>query len=276
MVNLRRKDVKKIDRRSGRSVMLSVLDVVKFGVLIFAVAWFLARGTEKLGYHWQWHRVFRYVLYFKEGRPIPGPLMLGLLVTFKITGISLLLSFSFGLTAALFRLSESFMARALARGYTELIRNTPLLVQLFFIYFVLGPVLGIDRFVAAVGALSLFEGAYASEIFRAGIVSIPAGQWEAAFSLGLGRYLTYRHIVLPQAIRWILPPLTGQAISLIKDSALVSTIAIYDLTMQGQSIIAETYLVFEIWFLVALIYLLITGSLSILVSVMEKRFRIQT
>jgi polar amino acid transport system permease protein len=166
------------------------------------------------------------------------------------------------------------MARALARGYIELIRNTPLLVQLFFIYFVLGPILDIDRFTAAVLALSLFEGAYASEIFRAGIVSIPTGQWEAAFSIGLGRYLTYRHIVLPQAIRWVLPPLTGQAISLIKDSALVSTIAVYDLTMRGQAIIAETFLTFEIWFSVAAVYLLITTSLSLTVNIMENRLKL--
>ena len=120
-------------------------------------------------------------------------------------------------------------------------------------------------------ALSLFEGAYVSEIFRAGILSIHRGQWEAAFSAGLGTWPTYRLVILPQAVRNILPPLTSQAISLIKDSALVSTIAIYDLTMQGQAIIAETYLVFEIWFTVAALYLVITLALSLTVSIMEKK-----
>ena len=135
-------------------------------------------------------------------------------------------------------------------------------MQLFFIYFVLSPVFAISGFTSAVLALSLFEGAYVSEIIRAGILSIPRGQWEAAFSIGLNTWRTYRLVILPQAVRHILPPLTSQAISLIKDSALVSTIAIYDLTMQAQAIVSETYLVFEIWFTVAAIYLVVTLALS--------------
>jgi len=250
------------------------IDIIKFILVLTAATWLISRGSQQLGYHWQWQRVSHYMLSIQDGRLVGGPLISGLMVTFQISGISLLLAFIVGLLTALLRLSDSIAAKVLARVYLELVRNTPLLVQLFFIYFVLSPVLDISRFYSAVLALSLFEGAYASEIFRAGIVSIPKVQWEAAYSLGLNPYLTYRHIILPQAIRWILPPLTGQAISLIKDSALVSTIAIYDLTMQGQSIIAETYLVFEIWFLVAFIYLLITGSLSVLVGLMENRFKI--
>jgi polar amino acid transport system permease protein len=140
----------------------------------------------------------------------------------------------------------------------------------------LGPILGIDRLFSAVLALSLFEGAYASEIFRAGIVSVHKGQWEAAYSLGLSTRDTYSRIILPQAIRRVLPPLTGQAISLVKDSALVSTIAIYDLTMRGQEIIADTYLAFEIWFTIAAIYLTITVTLSTVVNRMENRFRVAT
>ena len=124
--------------------------------------------------------------------------------------------------------------------------------------------------------MSLFEGAYASEIFRAGIVSIHRGQWEAAYSIGLNTLSTYRFVVLPQAIRRIIPPLVSQAVSLIKDSALVSTIAIYDLTMQGQIIIAETYLVFELWFTVAAVYLVITTMLSLTVSYPEKRLKVET
>ena len=185
--------------------------------------------------------------------------------------ISLVLAFAIGLTTALFRLSDSFVARAIAQVYLETSRNTPLLIQLFFIYFVAGPVIGLGRFPSAVLALSLFEGAYISEIFRAGIVSIHRGQWEASHSLGLSVFDTYRCIILPQAIRRILPPLTSQAISLIKDSALVSTIAIYDLTMQGQQIVAETFLTFEIWFTVAAIYLVVTLMLALLVKLLEDR-----
>ncbi len=118
-------------------------------------------------------------------------------------------------------------------------------------------------------ALSLFEGAYASEIIRAGIQAVPIGQWEASSSLGMNRRQSYSYVVLPQALRQMIPPLTSQGISLVKDSALVSTIAIYDLTMQGQQIIAETFLSFEIWFVIAAIYLIVTTMLSILVKYLE-------
>jgi polar amino acid transport system permease protein len=251
-----------------------LLDVFKYLVVLAAVIWFVFNGTRQQGYNWQWYRVPQYIIALVDNQPVPGPLIQGLLITLRITAISLVLAFIFGLTSALMRLSRSFLARTIARGYIEIIRNTPLLVQLFFIYFVLSPILNISGFASAVLALSLFEGAYASEIFRAGIVSIHRMQWEAAFSIGLNTYQAYRLIILPQALRRILPPLTNQAISLIKDSALVSTIAIYDLTMRGQTIIAETFLVFEIWFTVAAMYLTITLVLSATVFYMEKRLRL--
>jgi polar amino acid transport system permease protein len=248
-------------------------DVGKFLVLVAVLTWLIFRGTEMMGYHWQWHRVPRYIVGLENGRLVKGPLIDGLLLTLRISSWSLVLAFLFGLTSALLRMSNSLVGRIVARSYLELIRNTPLLVQLFFLYFVVAPVLGIGRFTSAVLALSLFEGAYASEIFRAGIASISKGQWEAAYSLGLSTFHSYRHIVLPQAMRRILPPLTSQAVSLIKDSALVSTVAIYDLTMQGQVIISETFLTFEIWFTVAALYLSITIALSAAVNVMEHRLK---
>lgn len=252
---------------------VQIRDIVKYVVLMTGLAWILVRGSEALGYNWQWYRAWRYLGQIKAGEFIAGPLIVGLGVTAKITLLGLLMAFVFGLVSAVLRLSGSMLARTLARGYLELVRNTPLLVQLFFIYFVVAPILDMGRLPSAVLALSLFEGAYASEIIRAGILSIGPGQWEASFSLGFSRFDAYRHVILPQALRRMLPPLTGQAISLIKDSALVSTIAIYDLTMQGQAVIAETYLTFEIWFIVAAIYLIITMSLSIGVTFMENRIR---
>ncbi|MDY0039235.1 MAG: amino acid ABC transporter permease [Desulforhabdus sp.] len=269
-----------IGKKGGKSFWAklrrsSVIDLVKFALLVMAIFWLLRAGVEGLGYHWQWYRIPRYIFSFEAGRFTAGPLLDGLLVTFYISGLSLALSFAFGLIAALLRLSHSYVGRFVARAYLELIRNTPLLVQLFFIYFVLGPVLDIDRVVSAVLALSLFEGAYASEIFRAGILSVRQGQWEAAYSLGLSTFQTYRRIILPQALRYVLPPLTNQAISLIKDSALVSAIAVYDLTMQGQVIIAETFLTFEVWFTIAAIYLMITVTLSIMVNILENHLRIE-
>lgn len=250
------------------------IDVILYLLVVFILIWILARGTRELGYNWQWYRVLQYVFTVENGDFIPGPLMQGLYLTFKITGISLVLSFVFGLAAASLRLSGSIVGGFFARVYVEVIRNTPLLVQIFFFYFVLSPVLGMGRFTTAVLALSLFEGAYASEIFRAGIVSIDRGQWEAARSIGMNTFQMYYYIILPQAIRRILPPLASQGISLVKDSALVSTIAIYDLTMKAQAVISETYMTFEIWFTVAAIYLLITGSLSVFVKYLEYRFQV--
>jgi polar amino acid transport system permease protein len=236
------------------------------------LAWLLFSGTEQMGYNWQWYRIPKYLWQFTDQGFAWGPLMLGLGITFRITAVSMALMLGIGLATALMRMSSSLVARGAARGYMELIRNSPLLIQIFFIYFVIAPILDISAFWAAVIALSLFEGAYASEILRAGITSIDAGQWEAAKSLGMTPYAMYRHIILPQAVRRVLPPLTSQAVSLIKDSALVSTIAILDLTQQGRMIDAETFLTFEIWFTVAAIYLAVTLALSGAVRMLERRY----
>jgi polar amino acid transport system permease protein len=251
-----------------------VADGLKFAALMAVLSGLMIHATQGLGYHWQWYRIPAYVVATTPAGIVFGPLLRGLGVTLQISVVSLVLAFLIGLTTALLRLSGSILGRLAARTYLELVRNTPLLVQIFFIYFVLSPVLQLSAFASAVLALSLFEGAYASEIFRAGILSIHRGQWEAAFSSGLSTWLAYRLVILPQAVRHILPPLTSQAISLIKDSALVSTIAIYDLTMQGQAIIAETYLVFEVWFTVAALYLVITLALSLTVAIMEKKLTV--
>ena len=250
----------------------ALIDIAKFVLLAGGIVWLLLRGSSRIGYNWQWYQVPRYLFTFEDGIFVPGPLLDGLWVTLEITACSLVLASVIGLLTALLRLSGSRVGRFIARLYLEVIRNSPLLVQIFFLYFVLAPIFELERFTAAVIALSLFEGAYASEIFRAGIVSIRRGQWEAAYSLGLSSFDTYRTIILPQALKRILPPLTGQAVSLIKDSALVSTIAVYDLTMQGRTIIADTFLTFEIWFTVAAIYLIITLGLSQIVNLLEKRF----
>jgi polar amino acid transport system permease protein len=233
--------------------------------------WIIYAGGAGLGYNWQWYRVPQYLFTVSQGHVSAGPLLKGLLVTLEVSAVSLILSSLMGLVTAVARLSGSFATQALARAYLEVIRNTPLLVQLFFIYFVLSPMVGLSRFASAVLALSLFEGAYASEIIRAGILAVPRSQWEAAASIGLSPYRIYRHVVLPQALRHMTPPLISQAVSLIKDSALVSTIAIYDLTMKGQEIIAETYLVFELWFTIAAIYLMLTLALSLVTQAVEKR-----
>lgn len=242
--------------------------VTAFALTMLCVVWAVLHGAETMGYNWQWYRVPRFIV---QPDGTPGPLLQGAGVTLLVSGLGLAGAAALALGTALLRLSGSVVGRGMARVYLELIRNTPLLVQIFFVYFVLAPAVGLGRMVSAVLALSLFEGAYASEIIRAGILSIPRGQWEGALSLGMTRSSIYRQVILPQALRNVLPPLTSQGVSLIKDSALVSTIAIYDLTMHGQAIVAETFLSFEIWFVIAAIYLLFTGALSSLARLLEKQ-----
>lgn len=243
-----------------------------FGLTGAGLVWLVLRGAEQLGYNWHWRQIPRYLWTCSDGGCTAGPLLQGVVVTVEIVAISLVVATIIGLATALLRLSDSFIGRWLARCYLEVIRNTPLLVQIFFLYFVMAPLFDLGRTVTAILALSLFEGAYASEIIRAGIISIGRGQWEACYTLGLSRSQSYRHIILPQALRRVLPPLTSQAVSLIKDSALVSTIAVADLTMQGRVIVAETFLTFEIWFVVAAIYLILTLALSGLAHSLEQRF----
>jgi polar amino acid transport system permease protein len=238
-------------------------------VLILAVV----IGYKNLSYNWQWYRVAPYFFSFENGRFVAGVLLQGVWVTFKISAISLVLALITGMVSAFARLSPYVSLRVLAWCYVETIRNTPLLIQIFVIYFVISPVLDLSAFTSAVIALSLFEGAYSSEIIRSGIINIPKGQFEAAQSIGLPVFATYYKVVVPQMLRQTLPMLAGQSVSLIKDSALVSTISIYDLTMQGQKIVSETFLTFEIWFAVALCYLSITATLSFIIRRIETRMR---
>jgi polar amino acid transport system permease protein len=248
----------------------AILDIFKFSLVLMFLCWLIYKGNENLGYNWQWYKIPGFLFTIDKNSLIPGPLINGLYVTLKITGLSLLFALIAGLAAALLRISYSISGRVISFLYLETIRNTPLLIQLFFIYFVIAPIFNTGRFTSGVLALGLFEGAYISEIFRAGILSVEKGQRDAAYCLGLSSFHTYTRIIMPQGIRRILPPLTSQIISLIKDSALVSTIAIYDLTMEGRVIISETYLTFEIWFTIALIYLFITVTISLLVKRLEK------
>ena len=251
-------------------------DTIQFILLIAIIAWLMSISTARLGYYWQWYRIPRYLFKIEDGRLVAGKLIQGLLFTFRISGVSLVLAFAIGLGTALVRLSDSFMGRILASVYLETIRNTPLVVQIYLVYFVVGPIIGFGRFASAVMALALFEGSYLSEIFRAGIVSLHKGQWEAAHSLGLSTFDTYRDVILPQAIRRILPPLTSEVITLIKNSALVSLVSLSDLALQARVIAADTFLTFEVWFTAAAIYLVVTVPLSTVVYYMEKRFKILT
>jgi|TARA_B110000263_G_scaffold53611_1_gene45015 polar amino acid transport system permease protein len=237
------------------------------------LVWLTIEGASEMGYNWQWYQIPKYFYRVIDEELIWGPLATGLVVTIEISLYSMLLTLVLGLLTALLRMSNSLSGQVLARVYLETIRNTPMLVQIYVFYFVIAPVLGIDRFWTGVLCLGLFEGSFASEIIRAGINSVPRGQWEAASSVGLSRFSSYRYVVLPQAIPLMLPPMTGVLINLIKHSAIVSVIAVFELTTEGRNIIADTYMAFEVWLTVAGIYLVLTVSLSIFVGYLERRLR---
>ena len=203
-----------------------------------------------------------------------GPLVTGLWTTIWLSAVSSVIALFIGLFSGLARVSKNYTLRMLAAIYVEIIRGTPLLVQIFIAYFFIGTVFDLSRNVAGIGALALFAGAYVAEIVRAGIQAIPKGQMEAARSLGMTVPQAMVDIILPQAFKRILPPLSGQFISLIKDSSLVSVIAITDLTKSGREIITSTFATFEVWLVVAAMYLIVTSVLSQLVFYMERRFAV--
>ncbi len=203
-----------------------------------------------------------------------GPLMTGLWTTMWLSAAASILGLIIGLVAGLMKISRNYTVSMLSSIYIEIIRGTPLLVQIFIAYFFFGTVFNLNRNVAGIGALALFAGAYVAEIIRSGIQSIPKGQMEAARSLGMTVPQAMFDIILPQAFKRVLPPLSGQFISLIKDSSLVSVIAITDLTKSGKEIITSTFATFEIWLVVAAMYLIVTSVLSQFVFYIERRLAI--
>ena len=215
----------------------------------------------------------------------PGLLLIGLWITLKISVIATVLGVIIGIIGGLTRLSSNPALKWTTMGYVELIRGSPLMVQILIWYFVIGTVAndllaayGLGRLPAywyGVASLACFAGAYVTEIVRAGIQSIHRGQVEAARSLGMTSAQSMRHIILPQAMRRILPPLAGQFISLIKDSSLLGIIAIRELTKAGREAVAASLQPFEVYLLVAVLYLVLTFTLSIFVQRLEKRMAVQ-
>ena len=249
----------------ARSIWQILQAIFVFGI----IAWLIYAGAAAMEYRWQWYRVGPFFYRMVDGEFIAGPLIRGIIVTLQLAGVSSVLAILIGAFTAIGRMSNSIAGRSIATTYLEIIRNTPLLVQLFMFYFVLAPIFGIDRFWAGVLCLAAFEGSFAAEIIRGGIQAVERGQYEAADATGLSKFDKYFCVILPQALPLILPPLTGLLISLIKHSAIVSVIAVAELTTEGLNLISDTYMAFEIWFIVAGMYLVLTTSLSVLVNILE-------
>jgi polar amino acid transport system permease protein len=213
-------------------------------------------------YHWDFLFLLRYASLFWRG----------VLVTLAYTIGTVLLGLLLGLLVGLGRLSHSKLLNLPLIAYIEAFRCTPLLVQLVWFYYALPVLLGIQipAVVAAVMTLSLYTGAFYAEIFRGGIVSIEQGQWDAARALGLGRWHTMRLVILPQAIRRMVPPFVNQSITQLKNTSLVSTIAVPDLLYNGTLITGDTYRPLEVYTVVALIYFALLFPSTLLAQAYER------
>lgn len=195
----------------------------------------------------------------------------GILVTFEVTILSMFFALIVGLLIGFGRISRNPFIVQTTTVYVEVIRGIPLLVQLFYIYYALGTVIQLQPIVAAVMAISICYGAYIGEIFRGGILSVPRGQMEAALALGLKRTQALRKVILPQTIRIVLPPIGNEFIAMLKDSSLVSILAVADLLRRGREFSSKTFYFFETFTLVALVYLILTLFFSRVVGIAEER-----
>lgn len=198
-------------------------------------------------------------------------------MTVVLSALSLIFSVAIGLFCALCYGSGISFFHYLAKIYVELIRGTPLLVQILFFYYVVANAVGMEnRYVSGVLTLSIFSGAYIAEMIRAGIESISATQLQAARAIGLTPFQSYRFVIFPQAMQQVIPPLSGQFASIIKDSSLLSIIGINEMTNSAQQINSTTYSTLESFFPLALGYLVLTLPVSVWSKWLEERFRYES
>ncbi|MFN4216518.1 MAG: amino acid ABC transporter permease [Brevinematales bacterium] len=195
----------------------------------------------------------------------------GLWVTFQVTLLSIAFALLLGILTVLARMSRFPVFNLIASLYTEVIRGIPLLVQIFYIYYVIARLIQLPPIVSAVMGMAICYGAYIAEILRGGIQSIPRGQMEAAIALGLSRWQAIRLVVLPQTLKVVLPPIGNEFIALLKDSSLVSIIAVIDIFRRAREYASVKYFYFESYTMVALVYLVLTLFFSRLVNILEKR-----
>lgn len=214
-------------------------------------------------FQFDWAAAFRSIPHLLPGIPWT------LLISFG----GLAIGFIIGIVFGLMRISPSRLLRLPAIVYIEVFRGTPILVQVLFIFYGLPQLLGgpINALTAGIAAIAVNSGAYISEVVRGGVQSIERGQREASLSLGLSRTQAFRYVIWPQAFRRMIPPLGNQGIISIKDTSLFSVIGVGELVRQGQVYIANTFTAFEVYFVVALMYLAITLSLSLILRLLERR-----
>jgi polar amino acid transport system permease protein len=215
------------------------------------------------GYAWDFSFLWHY----------RGLILNGLAITIVYTIGTIFLGLLIGLAVGLLRLARSRVITVPLGGYIEIFRCTPLLVQVIWFYYALPVIVGLDipAHVAATLVLSLYTGAFYAEIVRGGVASIERGQWDAARALGLRYMQLMRHVVLPQAVRRMIPPFMNQSIIQLKNTSLVSTIAVADLLYEGQMITAATYRPLEVYTAVAIVYFVVLFPLTLAAQGVERR-----
>ena len=270
-----------------------IADALALAATILFIFWLGHTLLYQFPYDWKWKNIPQFLLVHTEEGWAPGVLGKGLLTTIRLAFWSSAGAFLVGIILAMGRTSNNQYLAMLAGTTIELSRNLPPLVLVFVFYYFLGsqllpwadilhwmedlpqpvkialqytiaPVSSMDVFLPAVFTLSLYEGAYMAEIFRGGLESIPRGQWEASYCLGFTRLQQYRFIVGPQLLRNVLPQLSSQFISTVKDSSIVSVISIEELTYSGLQLMATIKQPFEVWLTIACLYMVLTLSLSLL------------
>ena len=285
-----------------RKIRITKLDVVVTALILMLAAFIVYRLTVKLNYKWNWSIIPQYLFFFDEveGRWKPNVLMQGFFTTIRLTFWSTLLAMLFGFITGIMRTTPRLFNRLVGRSYVELIRNVPPLVLIFIFYFFVSdqimPLLGVEEFIrsrspgaqkilgfffsppelftaflSGMFTVAVFQGAYITEIVRAGIQSLGKGQWEASYALGLTWRQQMWDIILPQALKRVLPPLANEFINTLKYSAIVSVISIQELTFQAMQVMAATHVTIEVWLTVTAIYLVMCMMLSFGVQWLERR-----
>ena len=281
---------------------LHALDIVIFAALIALVGYIAYRVESVLVYNWDWSQIPSYLFRRDDesGEWVANLLILGLMTTLRIACWGMLLASILGVALGVARTSQRLLPRLIGWAYVGFIRNIPPVPFLFLFYFFIStqilPVLEIEamvdglspgatqgvewlfgpadlivNFFSGVISLSMMMAAYIAEIVRAGIESIPKGQYEAGYSVGLSRIKTLRYVVLPQAVERVIPPLAGQFITLIKDSSLVALISIQELSFLAMEIAISEQRFFEVWIFTGFMYFVVCFSLASVFNRMEKR-----
>jgi polar amino acid transport system permease protein len=241
--------------------------IAAFVVVFLLVSAIFLFAFSQLQYGWNWHAVWQYRQKFLQGW----------LITVLISAAALCLSLLISVFFALARRSRLLPLRYLAMLYVEVVRGTPLLVQILVFFYVVADAFGVsNRYAVGILTLALFAGAYLSEIIRAGIESVGESQLESAYAIGLTRFQTYRFVIFPQVVRRILPPLAGQFASLIKDSSLLSISAVSEFTLNAQEVNSFTFSTMESYLPLAVGYLLLTLPISLLSRYLEQKYRYAT